>query len=187
MYAGRILTLSLLFLLVLAAYVLLASPEEEKWCISLSCVGEDHLEAEEAKRRAGNPCWGWLATHTYHLPYPMRISEIDVEVKIGPLDIPGREGRLFLEISPDGEYWKIVKTLHVKSGDKYEFKAELEKSQEAEYVRLRVTPPPFTGEWISVDYSAVKICETKEKVGICNTALVSALLAFLALAVKSRL
>ena len=173
-----------LLLLILFSIVVMANPSKEEKCVSLSCVGEDHLEAEEAKRRAGNPCWGWLATHTYPLSYKMRVSKIDVKVTIGPLDIPGREGRLFIETSLDGENWKIVKSFRVRSGEEYEFEVELENPRDAEYIRLRVDPPPYVGEWLSVDFSSLTICETIEKTGICNVTLFSVIIAALTLLLK---
>ncbi len=167
MNTRKLLTFLLLCLTLISA-IAMAAPSEEK-CLSLSCVGEDHLEAEEAKRKAGNPCWGFLATHTYHLPYRMRISEISARITVGPLNAPGREGRLFIEVSLDGEQWKIVKSFHVKSGEEYEFKVEMEKPEDVEYIRFRVDPPPYTGEWLSVDFSSIIVCEVMEKTGICST------------------
>lgn len=165
--------------LTLISAIAMATPSEKK-CLSLSCVREDHLEAEEAKRRAGNPCWGFLATHTYRLPYRMRISKISAKVTIGPLNAPGRDGRLFIEVSLDGEQWKIVKSFRVKSGEEYEFELEIEKPEDAEYIRFRVNPPPYTGEWLSVDFSSITICELVERKVICGIALFSAIITALA-------
>ncbi len=176
----------LLLCLTLLSATAMAAPSEEK-CLSLSCVGEDHLEAEEAKRRAGNPCWGFLATHTYRLPYRMKISKISAKVTIGPLDAPGREGRLFVEVSLDGEQWKIVKSFHVKSGEEYEFEIELDKPRDAEYIRFRVNPPPYAGEWLSVDFSSVTICEFVERRGMCSVALFPTVPIVLAVLLKFRI
>jgi len=79
--------------------------------VILDCSGRQgiqHEEADEAMRRSGNPCWGWLRRHTYFLRKKYRITKMHIKLKAGPSEYY-RDVPIYIEYSEDGKEWHLLR------------------------------------------------------------------------------
>jgi len=82
--------------------------------IILDCSGREgiqHQEASEAIERSGDPCWGWIHTHTYDLGDVYRITKMHVKLKAGPSELE-TDLPIYIEYSLDGRTWDVLKTVY---------------------------------------------------------------------------
>ena len=122
--------------------------------LSLSCSNGEIAEAGEAFSNSGDYCWGWLGTHTYLLGSGLRVESVEGTAKIGPSE-GSRSGTLYIEVLRDGGDWEIIKSVSVEAGSTASFSANIGDVVKA--VRLRVSPPPREGSWVSIDSSSVSV------------------------------
>ncbi len=121
----------------------------------LNCEKGAIAEAVNAYKKSGDYCWGWLGTHTYNWRTRLPVDKISGEVKIGPSE-GGKEGKLYIEVSSDGGSFTEVWSKDVKATDIVKFAIPL-NGEEIRAIRIRVSPPPLSSGWISVDYSDLNV------------------------------
>ncbi len=123
----------------------------------VTCDAGSTNEAYTAYRRTDGKsyCWGWLGTHTYLWGIDIPLKSVSGEVVLGPSE-GGREGKLYVEVSPNGGSYNVVWSRSVRAGEKVEFNIPL-NGVEAMSIRIRVSPPPYSSGWLSVDHTSLDI------------------------------
>jgi len=121
--------------------------------IILDCNGKrgiQHQEAGECLRKSGNPCWGWVPTHTYDLGGLYRITRVYARLNTGPSELDV-EIPVAIEYSVDGSTWNTITTVNVLAKGDYVKEVNVDCNVDARYVRFRAENGYVDGSYAELE------------------------------------